>query len=372
MSIPTSNACALFLESGQLFVGTAFGARDARGGEIVFNTGLTGYQEILTDPSYCEQIVTMTYPHIGNTGTNPEDVESSGLALAGLVVRSYCAEPSNWRSTKTLDAYLQKAGVPGITGVDTREITRMLRTHGAQRAVIFPLEKTTIAEAQAKGTELLRHVTPMEGRELVSRVSCRSAYEYEPGEGPGGLVVVYDFGVKTNSLRHFRARGFRVKVVPFNTSAEDTLAMKPDAVMLSNGPGDPATVPDAVLAALKGLIGRVPLFAICMGHQLLARALGISTFKLPFGHHGVNHPVKDLRTGRILVTSQNHGFATKEEDFAAVKDVKITHVSLNDHTVEGFVSDRLRLSSVQFHPESAPGPSDAAYLFDDFIKGYVK
>lgn len=363
---------ALYLESGELFVGTGFGAREAKGGEIVFNTGMTGYQEILTDPSYCEQIVTMTYPHIGNTGVNPEDVESSGVCLSGLVVRSHCEEPSNWRSTQTLAAYLEKANVPGITGVDTREITRIVRTKGAQRAVIFPIEQATTEEARAKGKELLSRVAPMEGRELVSRVSARAAYDFEPGGDASETVVVYDFGVKLNSLRSFRRRGFRVRVVPYNASAEEVIRLSPSAVMLSNGPGDPATVPQGVVNAIQSLVGRVPIFAICMGHQLLARALGVSTFKLPFGHHGVNHPVKDLRTGRILVTSQNHGFSVAEADFKKATDARITHVSLNDGTLEGFASESKRLMSVQFHPESAPGPSDAAYLFDDFIKGYLK
>lgn len=361
---------ALYLENGHLFEGLGFGGSASRGGEAVFNTGLTGYQEIFTDPSYCEQIVVMTYPHIGNTGINFEDLESKGLDLSGVVVRDYCAEPSNWRSKLTLGDYLQKAKIPGIYDVDTRAITRILRSEGAQRGVIFPTQGIE-ANLVEEGARLMKTVRPMEGLELVSHVSTKTAYEFEPaGPSQRGTMVVYDFGVKHNILRHLKRHQFKVWVVPYNTPHQEVLALNPRGVLLSNGPGDPATVKGAV-EEIQALLGKVPMLAICMGHQLLARALGSQTYKLKFGHHGVNHPVKDLLLDKILITSQNHGFAVREQDLK-IKDVKLSHVSLNDNTVEGFMSEKLRFYSVQFHPEAAPGPSDANYIFDYFIKGFVQ
>ncbi len=359
---------ALYLEKGLLLKGKGFGAKKPRGGEAVFNTGMTGYQEIFTDPSYCEQVVVMTYPHIGSTGVNDEDPESKSLCLSGVVVREYVDTPSNWRSQMTLSESLAQAGVPGIYGVDTRAITRFLRDQGAQRCLIFPIESGDL-DAYAK--QKMTAVPAMEGLELVSRVSVAKPYVYEkPGSTGAGNAVVYDYGVKTNTLRHLADRGFRVHVVPYNLPAQEVLKLNPKMVMLSNGPGDPATVPNAV-GEIQALIGRVPIMAICMGHQLLARALGWSTYKLKFGHHGVNHPVKDLATGRILITSQNHGFCVKESDVRG-EGVRLSHVSLNDHTVEGYVSEKSKFLSVQFHPESKPGPNDAAYLFDSFVKGFVQ
>ncbi|MCB9254379.1 MAG: glutamine-hydrolyzing carbamoyl-phosphate synthase small subunit [Bdellovibrionaceae bacterium] len=363
---------ALYLENGHLFLGTGFGAKQSRGGEVVFNTGMSGYQEIFTDPSYSNQIVTMTYPHIGNTGVNREDTESASLFLSGVVVRDYCEEPSNWRAHESLHKYLEKAGVPGITDVDTREITIRLRAEGAQRGVILSTEglfKDAVVE-KAKG--LLQEVPSMEGLELVSSVSCKSAYEFEASSNAGKTILVYDFGVKTNILRHLKRRGFRVVVVPYNTTAEEVSARNPDAILLSNGPGDPSQVSEQVLQSLKALIGKYPIFAICMGHQLLSRALGMSTYKLKFGHHGVNHPVKDMRSGRILVTSQNHGFAIPMEEIEGNRDLELTHLSLNDKTVEGYASAGLKLQSIQFHPEAGPGPSDASYLFDNFMEHYLQ
>ncbi len=363
--------CALYLENGHLFTGEGFGSKSSKGGEAVFNTGLSGYQEIFSDPSYYQQIVVMTYPHLGNTGINPHDPESKGIDLSGVVCREYTKHLSNWRSEQTLDSYLSSAGVPGISDVDTRELTRILRDEGAQRGILFPVEDAGGADLAAHGKKLMAAVPAMDGLELVSKVSCKTPYVYEQSEGgTNGTVVVYDYGVKHNILRHFRERGFRVQVVPYNLPWQDVMAFKPSALSLSNGPGDPATVPGAV-EEIQALIGKLPILAICMGHQLLARAIGAKTYKLKFGHHGCNHPVKDLMANRILITSQNHGFAVKAEDLKS-RDVMLSHVNLNDQTVEGFASEKMRFLSVQFHPEAKPGPSDAAYLFDNFIKGFVK
>lgn len=364
---------ALFLENGHLFEGRGFGAQGPGSGEAVFNTGMTGYQEIFTDPSYCSQVVVMTYPHLGNTGVNWEDVESGRLYLSGVVAREYVAEPSNWRSTQPLHTYLEKVGVPGISEIDTRKVTRILRDEGAQRAVIFNAEG---GDLRAKGRQLLEKVAPMEGLELVSQVSCVEAYEFLGDDKPlapasfktDGTVVVFDYGAKRNILRELLKFGFKVQVVPYNTTAEEVMGYDPVAVVLSNGPGDPGGVK---IAELETLVGRVPIFAVCMGHQVLARALGATTYKLKFGHHGCNHPVKDLDDGRILITSQNHGFSVERRSLNR-DDIKVSHVSLNDDTVEGFYSEKLRLMSFQFHPESKPGPQDSAYLFEKFIKGFLK
>jgi carbamoyl-phosphate synthase small subunit len=344
----------LYLENGHVFEGVGFGSRKLRGGEIVFNTGMSGYQEVFTDPSYYDQIVVMTYPHIGNTGVNLEDPESDALSLSGVVVREYCETPSNWRSKMSLSTYLDAAGVPGISDVDTRAITRALRDEGAQRAVIF--EQVAGKKPADEGKRLLANVPSMEGLELVSKVSCKKPYFFG-GETGSSTVVVYDYGVKRNILRHLKNRGMKVHVVPYDYPHQDVLALKPSAVMLTNGPGDPGIVPRAP-EEIAALVGKLPIFAICMGHQLL-------------GHHGVNHPVKDLTTGRILITSQNHGFCVKAEDLKS-RDLTLSHINLNDQTVEGFSSEKMRFSSVQFHPEAAPGPTDAAYLFDNFIKGFVR
>ncbi len=363
---------ALFLENGHLFEGKGFGSEISKGGEAVFNTGMSGYQEIYTDPSYLNQIVVMGSSQIGNTGVNPYDLESSSLLLSGVVVREYCPVPSNWRSVQTLSDYLSMAKVPAISEVDTREITQILRDEGAQRAVIFPTQKLKSSELKAHAQQLLKSVPSMEGLDLVSKVSCKKPYVYseEGWKQDSGTIVVYDFGVKWNILRHFGKRGFQVQVVPYHTPAEEVLKYHPKAILLSNGPGDPATVPNSVQEIQK-LIGKVPILAICMGHQLLARAVGAQTYKLKFGHHGINHPVKDLSNQKILITSQNHGFAVKAETLPG-KEVQLNHVNLNDGTVEGFVSESLKFYSVQFHPESAPGPSDASYIFDYFIRGFIQ
>ena len=266
-------------------------------------------------------------------------------------------------------AYLVDAGVPGIFEVDTREMTRIIRSEGSQRAVIFPVSESE-GDLAAHGKKLLESVSSMEGQELVSEVSCREPYQFEGGSGELGEIIVYDFGVKTNILRLLRDQGFKVSVVPYNYPAEKVLASKPAAVFLTNGPGDPALV-DGAVEQVTQILGKIPLMAICMGHQIVARALGASTYKMKFGHHGVNHPVKDLESGRILITSQNHGFAVKADTLKG-NGIRVSHVSLNDQTLEGFESPELRVLSVQFHPEAKPGPSDAAYLFEKFVRGYVK
>lgn len=361
----------LYLEKGHLFEGVGFGAPSSSGGEVVFNTGMSGYQEIFTDPSYCGQIVVMSYPHIGNTGVNWQDPESQSLYLKGVVVRECSKISSSWRSEKSLQDYLQAAGIVGISEVDTREITTLIRDEGAQRAVIFQKDTCQGMDIVDYAKAKLNDVPPMEGLELVSQVSCAEPYEFkiegEPGDS-GRTLVVYDFGVKYNILRNFKRRGFRVLIVPYNMPYEDVIKENPVAVVLSNGPGDPAGV---CVEEIQKLVGQVPLFAICMGHQLLGRALGANTYKLKFGHHGINHPVKDHMADKIVITSQNHGFAIAA-DSLKTEDVVISHTSLNDGTVEGFFSDRLRLSGIQFHPEAKPGPNDAVYLFDRFVKGYLK
>ena len=365
---------ALYLENGHLFLGFGFGAQKARGGEAVFNTGMTGYQEIFSDPSYSHQVVVMTNPQIGNYGINSMDIESKTLLLKGVVTREYFSTPSNWRSERSLGDYLEEFGVPGISEVDTRKITQILRDEGAQRSVIFPVDSKEKEKIIVQAKQLLSEVPEMEGLDLVSLVSCKEPWEFDlernKNRNTQGTIAVDDFGVKWNILRSLSDRGFKVWVVPYQTPAEEVLKENPVAVCLSNGPGDPAKVPHAVKEIQK-LLGQVPVLAICMGHQLMARALGAETYKLNYGHHGVNHPVKELETGKILITSQNHGFAVKKETLPS-QEVSINLINLNDQTVEGFRSSKLKLSSIQFHPEAKPGPSDAAFLFDQFIKEFVK
>lgn len=362
----------LLLEDGTLFEGTAFGARGSKCGEVVFNTSMTGYQEILTDPSYHEQIVTMTYPLIGNYGTNPEDWESRRVFAAGFVVKENCPYPSNWRSDATLDAYLKKSKIVGIEGIDTRRLVRHIRTEGAMRGVISSAE----LEAEKLAAKLRRY-PGLVGRDIVRNVTGKKPYDWDEGvldvlkgeqhlPDPQYQVVAIDCGIKRNILRLLRSHGCAVTVVPAQATAQEIRARKPDGVLLSNGPGDPAPV-TYVVKTVKALLGQVPVFGICLGHQILGLALGGRTYKLKFGHRGANHPVKNLRTGKIEITSQNHGFCV-DLDSLADKDVELTHMNLNDNTLEGIRSEKLRAFSVQYHPEASPGPHDSSYLFDDFIK----
>ncbi len=376
----TTGACVvkavLLLEDGTFFEGRAFGAAGQRCGEVVFNTSMSGYQEILTDPSYHEQIVTMTYPLIGNYGTNPEDWESRQLFVAGFVVKENCPYPSNWRSGGTLDEYLQKSGVVGIAGIDTRQLVRHIRTQGAMRGIISSTETDAGKLAQKLqeypglvGRDIVKDVTvdkPYSWKEGVIDVSRASCPRSEGGTPSTRKVVAFDFGIKQNILRLLVSHGCEVTVVPAQTTAKEVLARKPDGVFLSNGPGDPAAVTYAV-EAVQALLGKVPIFGICLGHQILGLALGGRTYKLKFGHRGANHPVKNLDTGKIEITSQNHGFCV-DLDSLAGKDVDLTHMNLNDNTLEGLRCQKLKAFSVQYHPEASPGPHDSQYLFQDFLR----
>jgi carbamoyl-phosphate synthase small subunit len=351
----------LVLEDGRFFTGRSFGAPGEATGEIVFNTGLTGYQEILTDPSYCGQIVTFTYPHIGNYGVNPEDVESQRPQVEALVVRDPSPVASNHRASETLSQYLTKHGIPGISGIDTRAVTRHIRSRGAMRAVITTAEASSEVHA-AKA----RQAPAMEGQDLVQRVSCREPYSWPVSSPERFHVVAYDFGIKQGILRGLAAQGIRTTVVPAQTSAGEALAFEPDGILLSNGPGDPEPLSYAV-AAVKELLGRLPVFGICLGHQVLGLAAGGRTFKLPFGHHGTNHPVKRVDDGAVEITSQNHGFAVDPDSLRGLP-VKLTHHNLNDGTLEGFRLKDVPAMSVQYHPEASPGPHDAHYLFNRFVE----
>lgn len=391
----------LALEDGTIFEGESFGAEGERYGELVFNTGMTGYQEVLTDPSYCGQIVTMTYTQQGNYGLNPEDDESWRPWVEGFVVREVCEKPSNYRATISLPEYLKRHGIPGIAGVDTRRLTKHLRTYGAKMAVL-----STIDLNPDSLVEKVRRAPRLEDIDFVEKVSCvkprrwieegyveedvaaeklqgeREARAIPERERPkprtvyrNGIplyapqifrVVCLDWGVKQNILRHLYSRGCDLIVVPAQTTAEEVLAYKPDGVVFSNGPGDPQRLDYAIRTA-KGLIGRVPIFGICLGHQIIGWAMGGRTFKLKFGHRGVNHPVKNLLTGVVEITTQNHGFCV---DMETLRDtgMEMTHINLNDMTCEGMRHRELPLFSVQYHPEAGPGPHDANYLFDDFIR----
>lgn len=354
-----SQHARLILEDGSCYEGAAFAGEGKCFGELVFNTAMTGYQEIITDPSYANQVVMMTYPLIGNYGVNLEDVESRGLFLSGFVIREYSGIPSNWRSTQSLANYLNDNGVIGIEGVDTRAVTRHIREKGAQRSLITtsnePLE-TLVAEVKAsKG---------MAGQNCVSSVTCEEPYFWAPPTKNLYKVAVIDCGIKLNILRQLQSFGCHCQVFPADTPAETVLSGQFDGVFLSNGPGDPEPVVDTV-KTVEGILGKLPIFGICLGHQMLSLALGGSTYKLKFGHHGANHPVKNLKTGKIEITSQNHGFAV---DADGVDDgVEVTHVNLYDGTNEGIAHKKLNAFSVQYHPEAAPGPHDSAYLFNDFI-----
>ena len=378
----------LALEDGRHFTGRAFGSTGSSNGEICFNTSMTGYQEILTDPSYRGQIVTMTYPLIGNYGISSLDSESKHPHVRGFVIEELCDIPSNWRSEESLDSYLRNHDIIGIQGIDTRSLTRHLRERGAMKAVLTT-ENITVEEAcqQAAsskgvvGMDYVREVTTEETYrwdpdDLLSREwtlvnpsnpqnKSDDGNHYLPLPDPKYRIVAYDFGIKHNILRRLRQEGFLVDVVNARTSAEDVLALKPDGVFLSNGPGDPEALSD-IHKEVSSLIGRIPLFGICLGHQILGHAMGGKTFKLKFGHRGGNQPVKDLRTGNVAITSQNHGFAVDPDSLP--QNTEVTHINLNDDTVEGLRSTSDPVFSVQYHPEAAPGPHDARYFFSEFAK----
>ncbi len=350
---------ALVLEDGTVFEGKGFGAETRNFGEIVFNTSMTGYQEILTDPSYCGQIVTMTYPLIGNYGINPEDFESRKPFVLGFVVREFCELPSNWRSEKTVAEYLTENGIPGISEIDTRALARRLRNHGTMGAVIATGDSIDVAEMKQR---VIGHPDLM-GSDHVLKVTVKEGYTM-PNDGY--RVVLMDFGAKLNIARSLHDLGCEVIVVPATTTANEVLALNPDGIMLSNGPGDPENVPFAIDTVRK-LIGKIPMFGICLGHQVIALALGGRTYKLKFGHRGANHPVKDLATGKVHITSQNHGFAVAA-DSVSKNEVEVSHINLNDDTVEGLKHKSLPVFSVQYHPEAAPGPWDSEYLFGQFMQ----
>ena len=362
----------LALADGTMFRGSAIGAENASVGEVVFNTAMTGYQEILTDPSYAGQIVTLTYPHIGNTGVNPEDVESDRIFAAGLVIRDLPRVASNWRSTQDLSTYLRDAGIVGISDIDTRKLTRILRENGAQNGCLMAGK---IDEREA--LERARAVPSMAGLDLAKVVSCTAAYPWHMGTwalgsgyraapNPRFHVVAYDFGIKHNILRMLAARGCMLTIVPAQTTARDVLARKPDGIFLSNGPGDPEPCTYAITAIRELIAAGVPTFGICLGHQLLGLACGARTMKMKFGHHGANHPVLDKDTGQVLITSQNHGFAVDLSTLPA--NVRVTHVSLFDGSLQGIALTDRPAFGFQGHPEASPGPHDVAYLFDRFIR----
>jgi carbamoyl-phosphate synthase small subunit len=366
----------LALADGTLFPGKAFGADATAVGEVVFTTGMTGYQEVLTDPSYCGQIVTMTVPHVGNTGINSQDQESvdSRPQVAGFIIRDESPVVSNYRSEESLDAYLARYGIVGISDIDTRKLTRHLRDNGSQNGAIG-------SEAPDVLVDRARTAPNMEGLDLVARVSPKSSYTFsesraewnvkalDPRDGGSAPserklhVVAFDYGAKRNILRCLVDTGFQVTVVPASTTAEAVLKLNPDGVFLSNGPGDPAAVPYAI-ESVRGLLGKKPMFGICLGHQLLALALGANTYKLKFGHRGLNQPVKDLTTGKVEITTQNHGFVVDVDSLKGA--AKTTHLHLNDGSSEGLEAPDARAFSVQYHPEAAAGPHDALYLFDRF------
>jgi carbamoyl-phosphate synthase small subunit len=362
----------LALEDGTVFRGYGFGAAPDQAGELVFNTAITGYQEVLTDPSYRGQIVLMTAPEMGNVGVNPEDFESPRPFCAGFVVRDLSPRVSNWRAKGSLSDLMAEWSVAGIGGIDTRAITRRIRIGGAQRALIT----RDVADPAAAVAKARAHPS-LEGRDLVVEVTSREPYDWNEGlwQAPGSKaatpparhhVVAYDFGIKRGILRRLRGSGCRVTVVPAKTTAREVLGMKPDGVFLSNGPGDPAAVDYAIEAAREIVKAKVPTFGICLGHQILGLALGGKTYKLKFGHHGANHPVMDLTTRKVEITSQNHGFCV---DVASLEGKAVlTHVNLNDNTVEGMRHDSLPVFSVQYHPEASPGPNDATYLFRRFLQ----
>ena len=376
--VPSLPPALLALADGTTFFGTSVGAPDRTVGEVVFNTALTGYQEILTDPSYCRQIVTLTYPHIGNVGVNAEDVESTKVHAAGLIVKDVSLRVSNFRSTMTLPEYLMREGTVAIAGIDTRRLTRVLRSTGAQNGCILTFAagvKVTPGHVQ-EAVALAQAAPSMAGLDLAKAVSTNAPYEWtetewQLGRGygtqaqPRWHVVAYDFGVKRNILRMLASRGCRVTVVPAQTPAAEVLKLRPDGIFLSNGPGDPEPCDYAITAVHELIETGVPTFGICLGHQIMALASGARTFKMKFGHHGANHPVKDLDSGRVSITSQNHGFAVDEKSLPS--KLRPTHISLFDSTLQGLARTDKPAFCFQGHPEASPGPHDIGYLFDRFV-----
>ncbi|NNE92945.1 MAG: glutamine-hydrolyzing carbamoyl-phosphate synthase small subunit [Verrucomicrobiales bacterium] len=384
-----SQPAVLALEDGSIFEGSAFGATTTSTGEACFNTSMTGYQEVLTDPSYRGQIVAMTYPLVGNYGVNPTDDESREVHVRGFVIEELCELPSNWRSHESLDEYLKRHNIPGIEGIDTRALTKRLRVSGAMRSTLCTDGSLTGEQA----VEVARQAPAMEGSDFVKEVTTESGYQWDPDsthsrewtvvnhssgsvselgdcgqhfkplDDPKFRIVAYDFGIKRNILRNLRQQGFEVEVVNARTPASEVLAKDPDGVFLSNGPGDPAAL-DYLYPEIRQITEKKPMFAICLGHQILGHAFGGKTFKLKFGHRGGNQPVKDLRSGKVAITSQNHGFAVDGDSLPA--EVEVTHVNLNDDTVEGIRHRDYPVFSVQYHPEAAPGPHDASYFFEEF------
>ena len=372
-------AAILALADGTVYTGQSIGAAGSTLGEVVFNTSMTGYQEILTDPSYCQQIVTLTYPHIGNYGTNEEDVESGRVHAAGLVIKDLPLVASNFRSTADLSRYLRDHGTVAIANIDTRSLTRHLRQHGAQNGCILALEAGQFPDEKrmAQAVQSARSAASMAGLDLAKVVSAKEVYRwsqaewalgagYAQADAPRLHVVAYDFGVKRNILRMLAARGCKLTVVPAQTSAQAVQALQPDGVFLSNGPGDPQPCDYAIAACAELIEAGLPTFGICLGHQIMALASGATTFKMKFGHHGANHPVKELSSGRVSITSQNHGFAVDPHSLPA--NLRATHISLFDNTLQGLERTDKPAFCFQGHPEASPGPHDIAYLFDRFIR----
>ncbi|WP_210609868.1 carbamoyl phosphate synthase small subunit [Priestia flexa] len=346
----------LILEDGTVFIGEGFGSEREMTGEVVFNTGMTGYQEILSDPSYCAQIVTLTYPMIGNYGINRDDFESIEPAVHGLIVKEVCEVPSNFRSELSVDEFLKQKDIPGLAGIDTRKLTRKIRQYGTLRGRVCGMD----VNVQEVVASLKSYSLPTDS---VEKVSTTNAY---PSPGRGQKVVLVDYGMKHGILRELTARQCDVIVVPYNVTAEEILRLNPDGIMLSNGPGDPKDVPEAI-DMINGILGKVPLFGICLGHQLFSLACGADTEKMKFGHRGSNHPVKDLRTNKVALTSQNHGYTVREASLENT-DLEITHIALNDGTVEGVKHTKYPAFTVQYHPEASPGPEDANGLFNEFME----
>ena len=349
----------LLLENNQVFHGYAIGKTGTTSGELCFNTGMVGYQEILTDPSYCGQMVLMTYPHIGNYGVNKNDIESKNIQVAGFIIKDLTIEPSNYSSDQSLNQYLKNNNITGICGLDTRAITRVVREHGSMNAIISSenLDLNVLKEQ-------LSQTPSMEGLNLTNQVTCKKSYQYKNSISEEFKVAALDFGIKNNILRLLKKYGCNVTVFPSNISSQEIISFNPDGVFLSNGPGDPAAVVGAI-NCIKNLLSKYPIFGICLGHQLLSLALGAKTFKLKYGHRGLNHPVKNIENGKIEITSQNHGFAVSKENLPS--NINITHINLNDNTIAGISCPDMQVFSVQYHPESAPGPHDSEYLFQSFI-----